>query len=97
MLDLVKVKGKKNAVELIELLSEPMPSEVLRVFAEARVDYAAQRWKSAITKFQEANRQFQAVRGQGDAPCELFVARCLAFEKAPPEKDWDGSWEMHSK
>ena len=97
VLDSVKVKGKKQAVELIQLLEKQTPPEGIQLFAEARVLYTQQKWDEAIAKFEAANQLILASCGQPDTPCEVFIERCRLFKVEPPEPDWDGSWEMDSK
>jgi adenylate cyclase len=97
ILDNVKVKGKKNAVELIQVLDRPLAKEGLVVFEEARQLYLGQRWDQAIDKFREANSYLAFSADQPDGPCDVFIERCTEFKANPPAKDWDGDWEMHSK
>jgi adenylate cyclase len=92
----VKVKGKKKAVELIQLLERDYSLEGLKLFAEGRDLYRQQKWVNAIRKFEEANKLL-ALNGGMDGPCEIFIERCQMFQKEPPAADWDGSWEMDSK
>jgi adenylate cyclase len=97
-LDFVKVKGKKQAVELIEIFERPHSEEGCRAFEEARVLYTQQKWTAAIEKFREAISIFQAKDAiQEDGPSIMYIQRCEEFMKEPPASDWDGSWEMHSK
>jgi adenylate cyclase len=92
-LDHVKVKGKKNAVELIQLCEAPLKPEGLMLFEEGKKLYGQRQWDQAIATFKNANE----LLGGSDGPCRVYLERCEDFKKAPPEPDWDGSWEMHSK
>ena len=92
VLDFVKVKGKKQAVELIEVLTRDFDPATLATYAEARALYTEQKWDDAIEKF----RQVIDKMG-GDGPAELFIDRCEYFKLNPPEKDWDGAWTMTTK
>jgi adenylate cyclase len=85
ILDLVKVKGKKNAVELIEVFSKPM--------SQARAYYSRQHWDLATEHFQKVC----AMLGGKDGPSEMYLERIAGLRANPPGKDWDGTWEMHSK
>jgi hypothetical protein len=96
VLDDVKVKGKKNAVELIQVLDRDLDADGLKLFEEGRRLYRAQKWDEAITKLQESNAKL-AASGENDGPCEVYLERCRDFKVTPPAPDWDGSWEMHSK
>lgn len=97
VLDFVKVKGKKKAVELIQVLDRELNPEGLRLFEEGRQLYQAQKWDEAVAKFEAANALLSPGTGQNDGPCEVYLERCRDFKAAPPAPDWDGSWEMHSK
>ncbi len=98
LLDLVKVKGKKHAVELIQVLDREYPADALAAYAKGRALYANRQWDAAIAAFQGASALLTAGQAnQEDGPCQLFVERCRTFKETPPEADWDGSWEMLSK
>jgi adenylate cyclase len=97
VLDHVKVKGKKNSVELIQVLDRSVAKEGLEIFEQARKLYTEQRWDQAIEKFREASSYVSRSAEELDGPCGVFIERCQDFKTAPPAKDWDGSWEMHSK
>jgi adenylate cyclase len=97
VLDNVKVKGKKNAVELIQVLDRDLSKEGLEIFEAGRKLYEAQKWDEAIAKFKEAAPKLAFTPDQPDFPCDMYVERCEEFKKNSPGADWDGSWEMHSK
>ena len=92
VIDHVKVKGKKNAVELIQLLAEPLSPDVRKLFSEGRELYTQQKWDLALEKFQAVLALYPT-----DGPSQVFTERCRDFKITPPEAGWDGSWEMHSK
>ena len=96
-LDLVKVKGKKVAVELVELLSHDISKESLDGFQEARELYTKQKWNDAAKTFEEINKKIRNETNQEDGPSVNFINRCKYFLEKSPSKDWDGSWEMTSK
>jgi adenylate cyclase len=97
VLDVVKVKGRGNSVELIQVFDEPLSQEGLRVFDEARAHYLKQEWDAATEKFRLAGRLLARFDGETDEPCKMYIGRCETFRANPPAKDWDGSWEMQSK
>jgi adenylate cyclase len=96
-LDLVKVKGKKKAVELIEILDKPISDEGLKLFNDAVALYRAQKWDEAVVLFEKAGPLCSVHPDSPDAPCAEYIERCRTFKETPPAPDWDGSWEMHSK
>ncbi|MCM2279555.1 MAG: adenylate/guanylate cyclase domain-containing protein [Oligoflexia bacterium] len=97
VLDHVKVKGKKKAVELIQVLDREFAERGLKLFAEGRELYSRQKWDEAAQAFRQANDLLRPAPGLDDGPCAEFVERCKMFKENPPGADWDGSWEMHSK
>ncbi|MEK6579200.1 MAG: adenylate/guanylate cyclase domain-containing protein [Bdellovibrionota bacterium] len=97
ILDSVKVKGKKNAIELIELLEIPPDPEGLKLFDEGRKLYREQKWSEAIKKFQAASNLISGSAEKNDGPCDLFAERCEFLGKNPPGPAWDGIWEMEHK
>ncbi len=97
VLDFVKVKGKKTAVELVQLLEQQYDARALATFEEGRLLYSRQQWDLAIDKFREASPLLSTRAGEPDGPCAMYIERCQEFRDHPPEADWDGSWEMHSK
>ena len=97
VLDIVKVKGKKNAVELIHLLERDYSAEGLQLFQEGRALYRSQNWIEASAKFELANQLLALSPEVPDGPSQIYIERCLIFQTTPPETDWDGSWEMDSK
>jgi adenylate cyclase len=94
-LDFVKVKGKKEAIEIFELIAEKAKCKnkqpFVKEFEKALDYYKAQQWDAAIKGFQKA------LHLQKDTTAETMIERCKVFKKNPPGKDWDGSWEMKSK
>ncbi|OFZ81553.1 MAG: hypothetical protein A2583_04865 [Bdellovibrionales bacterium RIFOXYD1_FULL_53_11] len=97
VMDFVKVKGKKKAVELIQLLDREYNPKGLELFEEARILYSQQKWDEAVKTFTAAGELTRLSAEQPDGACMMYIERCKEFKQTPPEKDWDGSWEMHSK
>lgn len=98
VLDSVKVKGKNNAVELIQITNDWLPKDGMEIFQDARRLYGEQKWDEAKARFAQAGEVFaKANGGQADAPCELFQERCDYFKAEPPEAGWDGAWVMKTK
>ncbi len=97
VLDFVKVKGKKNAIELIEVLSRDLPADGVAAFTEARTLYGQQKWDEATEKFNLSNQLNRPNPEEGDGPSEMYLERLKELKAQPPGTDWDGSWEMTSK
>lgn len=96
VLDFVKVKGKKVAVELIQLLDVEFSKEGLDTFREARDLYTQQKWDEAIVKFQASAKKL-ADGEKEDEMSNEFIERCKEFKINPPGADWDGAWVMKTK
>jgi adenylate cyclase len=94
VIDFVKVKGKHVAVELVQLLPDGISKQNAELFEEGRTLYKAQKWQEAIAKFKAA---IEAAGPAGDGTAEVYIERCIEFEKSPPGPDWVGSWEMRTK
>ena len=97
VLDFVKVKGKKNAVELIQVLDRELPEKGLVLFQEGRALYQAQKWDDAIRVLREASKLVSRSAEDPDGPCDVFIERCEEFKRTPPGEGWDGAWTMTSK
>lgn len=96
VLDSVKVKGKKNAVELIQIFHEDMNADGLGRFEEGRIAYMERRWDDAIAAFHVAGDLLR--RGQErDGMSDVYIERCEEFKKNPPPANWDGAWVMTTK
>lgn len=96
VLDFVKVKGKKVAVELIQILEREIPQPALDAFAHARQLYTQQKWDEAIAAFEAVAPQI-GENGAPDEMCLTYIERCKEFKLNPPGQDWDGSWTMLTK
>jgi adenylate cyclase len=96
VLDFVKVKGKKNAVELIEVLSNDITADALKLFEEGRKLYTQRKWEEAAACFKRVN-EMAPNQEEGDGPSQMMLERLEELKNNPPEADWDGSWVMTSK
>jgi adenylate cyclase len=97
ILDSVRVKGKKQAIELIQILDREYPQEALQLFDQGRKHYQELAWADAIEKFKKADALISKAIGESDGPCQVYMERCTDFQSQPPTSQWDGSWEMDSK
>lgn len=90
VLDFVKVKGKTQSVELVELLSGREAAGALEAFEQARSWYLAR-------EFERAGQSFTRLAQAGPGPAELFASRCEHWRAHPPSPDWGGEWVMEDK
>ncbi len=84
-LDAVRVKGRREPVQIFELTPPGELSQQFRAaYAEGLRLYRARR-------FAAARVEFEAARGErpADLPCQLFIKRCRSYELDPPDSDWD--------
>jgi adenylate cyclase len=96
VLDFVKVKGKKVAVELLQILDVEFPQAGLDLFAAGRELYSQQKWDEAIVQFEAASKAL-VLDGKDDEMSLEFIERCKTFKLNPPGADWDGAWVMTTK
>jgi adenylate cyclase len=89
-LDIVKVKGKAEAVGIYEVAgwrARQDPAGVARfaLFAEGLAAYRQQRWDQAEQLF----RRVLATAPE-DGPTRLYLSRIAAFQEKRPAADWQG-------
>ncbi|MFT3830269.1 MAG: adenylate/guanylate cyclase domain-containing protein [Opitutaceae bacterium] len=93
----LKVKGKRQAVEVHELIGEPGESdEAMRRFLAAyRAGYAA----FCARRFAEAQRAFgeAATLRPGDFLATRYAEESGRLHATPPATDWEPILELHSK
>lgn len=89
LVDLVRVKGKQQAVQVFELLSSRNLEETGRAFRDdfeqALTAYRGQQWEEAFRRFTAL-----ASKAPDDGPTRLYVERCLKLLSHPPGSEWDG-------
>jgi adenylate cyclase len=93
-LDIVRVRGRKEAVRIFELLGreEPFPkwSTFKRLFEQGLAAYRSQRWEEGIGEFEEALK----IRPD-DTPAKLYLRRCMDLRGKGPSPKWNGiqTWD----
>lgn len=93
-LDLVRVKGRTQALRIHELVGMAdaaitLPQqELLRSYALGLAAYREQRWENAIELFKKC-----LVCAPNDGPAQLMLMRCRVYRDRPPAGDWDGAFE----
>ncbi len=96
-LDLVKVKGKTEPLRIFELMAENESAsrdqiKLLRVFGEGRALYREQRFREALSLFEEC-----LATVPDDGPSMVYRERCRFYGETPPGRDWDGIYVMDEK
>ena len=102
LLDFIRVKGKNKPVKVYELFSEKNnlannQSDLINAFNNGLDLYFKGEWNLALKKFNEAAKLEEDFEYRPTTPSKIYVERCEAFKKSPPEKDWDGVWTMNTK
>ena len=93
-LDRVRVKGKKNAVTIYEVLPPSLKEDYEKIdkrFDNAREYYYKGDWDKCLKLLAEIETILP-----GDNPTKLLRARCMQFKVVPPVS-WDGTYEHRTK
>ncbi|MCX7793527.1 MAG: adenylate/guanylate cyclase domain-containing protein [Thermodesulfovibrionales bacterium] len=91
-LDLIRVKGRKEPVNIYEVLSpESSISHMIRRFEEALYLYSKRRFIEAEVIFREIFNKFN------DRASMVFMERCKNYILNPPPEDWDGVYTAVQK
>ncbi len=97
-LDLVRVKGKSEPVELYEILSlkanaPAQLQEACAVYEDGLRLYIARDWSAAMQKFARAAE----LRGGQDKAAALLTERCQHYALHAPDAGWDGVFTRDHK
>lgn len=93
-LDLVRVKGRAQALrihELIDVADRPLTDEhqrLLKLYEAGLHSYRERGWDQALDLFRQCLQLFP-----GDRPSLLMQSRCLSYRDKPPRLEWDGTFE----
>ncbi len=93
-LDMVRVKGRGQALRIYELIGTaemPLTDEhlhLLSLYAIGLAAYRERRWDDALEDF----RQCLLLRPD-DRPSQLMQLRCRNYRAKPPGESWDGTFE----
>jgi adenylate cyclase len=97
-IDCIAVKGKKNGINIYELIGEEKTEVTYDidayqlVYREAYAYYQQQQWQEAIVIF---NKCLQIYAEDSLAPS--MIKRCQDFMVNSPGSDWDGVWRVREK
>lgn len=99
-LDAVRVKGKREPVNIYELMGRLEPGgtppshmkHLIEVFEAGLRHYRAKQWEEAEGAFKNAIK----LRGE-DPPSTIYLERIAHFRVEPPPQDWDGVYEFKTK
>ena len=101
-IDKVRVMGKKEAVEAVEImaLKGELPDELMRlkdIFHAGLELYRGQEWDAAAAKFKESDALEEVFPKRPTTPSKVYIERCGLFKANPPGDDWDGVWTLTAK
>ena len=96
-LDVVRVKGKGDAITIFELIgfSDDLEQNIglmLKIFEQGLAEYRSRNWERARLNFQKVLEQIP-----DDGPSLLYLKRCQEFLQNPPEADWNGTTVFTTK
>jgi adenylate cyclase len=95
-LDKIRVKGKKQPVNIFELLGPASDAakyaDLVTTFDAAMSLYREQKWREAAESFGELLARFP-----DDGPTQIFLQRATEFLEEAPETGWDGVYVMKTK
>lgn len=97
-LDVVKVKGKKEAVYIFEVL-DGEPAKIKQLKMESKADFGKGLQLYKNKEFDEALRIFRKIytNNPRDYAAELYIARCRNILDFGIPKDWDGVETIRDK
>ena len=98
----VRVKGKKDPVNVYELLCkkghEPKGlDKLLKQFEKARELYLKQDWDNAIKEFRICDQLEDMSDSRHTNPSQTYIKICNEFKAEPPGKNWDGIYTFKQK
>ena len=96
-LDLIRVKGKNYPTKVFELISEAgnvkaeKAIEEMHLYQQGLELYRQKSFEAALDYFK---RSFEKLN---DYPSKVYQQRCSFYLANPPDKNWDGIFEMQTK
>lgn len=97
-LDVVKVKGKKEAVYIFEII-DGEPEDIKRLKIETRDLFSKAMGHYKNREFREALREFESIKkiNMHDKAATLYVNRCEKILHSGVPPNWDGIIELDTK
>jgi class 3 adenylate cyclase len=96
-LDRIQVVGISEPIQIYEVLdlvsgAKGQLQELAALFNSGITLFEARDWRQAETVFSRILRQ-----APDDGPSLLYLQRCRRFLKTPPDKDWNGIFNINEK
>ena len=101
-IDKVKVVGKFEAIETVEIMGykgqlPPEQVQMCAIYQQGLELYRQQQWDEAIAKFTESEKLEEVFPRRPTTPSRVYIERCDFLKENPPGPHWDGSWALTSK
>ena len=101
-IDHCRVMGKQEPLINYELISEKGKEpksykELIPLWDSAIGLYKLQKWDEAIEAFKKSEKFEEKYIPRKTNPSLVYIDRCKEFKRNPPEKDWDGVYNLKSK
>ncbi|WP_419796651.1 MAG: CHASE2 domain-containing protein [Terasakiella sp.] len=102
-LDLIKVKGKTEAVRIYSVLGDDKIAQTPEFIAYAKhhatllKDYRLQNWEKVRQDIKTANEMIDKLGMAHHGLYDLYQERMIAYETEPPGPDWDGVFVATTK
>lgn len=101
-IDKVKVMGKQEAVDAVEImaLKGQLPDNLVKmksIYDAGMELYRQQKWDAGIAKFKASEAIEEVFPKRPTSPSRVYIERCDYFKANPPGPDWDGSWALTAK
>ena len=101
-IDKVKVVGKAEAVETVEILGlqghlSPQQVELCALYHQGLALYRQQRWDKALAFFTASECLEDVFPQRLTTPSRVYMERCALFKATPPGPNWDGTWSLTVK
>ncbi len=102
LIDYVKVVGKSEAVETLEIMAlkgqlAPELAAMRDIYQQGLTLYRQQQWDEALARFTESEKREEVFPKRPTTPSRVYIERCAQFKATPPGPDWDGTWTLTSK
>ena len=94
ILDMIRVKGKKEPVGIYDLVAEAGEevTECAALYERAFCSYQERGFQEALELLAELEKT-----GRADKACAILADRCRLYCETPPPEDWDGVETKKSK
>ncbi len=101
-IDKVKVVGKQEAVDAVEImaLEGQLADDLVKmksIYDSGMELYRQQQWDAGIEKFKASEALEEVFPKRPATPSQVYIERCEYFKANPPGPDWDGSWTLTTK